>query len=171
MRQPMLGFFSLWRRNDDSGSSPSAQGRRIDKGTIGAPVLRSIPRRFEIYAGAYNREPYSRSSSQRSATTSGAVQHPDASHPPARSPPHGREQSSYPLIRSYSLPSTPNECTHLGFLAPAAARSNSVSHLLDIRRPLSPILETCASPVSLQPVSALPESEISALDLPRKPGF
>ncbi|KAJ7130182.1 hypothetical protein C8R44DRAFT_872019 [Mycena epipterygia] len=167
----MLGFFSLWRRNDDSGLSPP---RRVDKGTIGAPVLRSIPRRFEIYADAYTREPYSRSSSHRSGTTSLSSGTVDASPPPARSPPHARrDQSPYPLIRSYSLPtpacpplSTPNGCTH-GFFALAAARSNSVSPLLDLHRPLSPILETCVSPASLQPVSASPESEVSALDLSR----
>ncbi|KAJ7704326.1 hypothetical protein B0H17DRAFT_1126690 [Mycena rosella] len=171
----MHGLLSLWRRDDTRGS-PSAtkeHGRRIDKAAIGVPVLLSLPRRFEIYAGDHARGPLTCSSSQRSGThslTPGAFFPPPPRHPP---PARDASASPYPLIRSYSLPtlvcpplSTPSGSAGL-FASPAAARANSCSPLHDIRRPLSPILEQCASPASLKPASPLPESEISVLELPR----
>ncbi|KAF7343459.1 hypothetical protein MVEN_01778700 [Mycena venus] len=173
----MPGFFSFWRRDDNSLPLPSTtkdKSRHIEKAAIGRPVLRSLPRRFEIYApGEYTRDPLTRSSSHRSGSLpSPSGSHPSPSPPAAHFTPPGRDKSPYPLIRSYSLPipacSAPSEPTHPGFDAPPAARANSFSPLhLDTRRPLSPIQEqTCASPISIKPTSPK-DSEISTLDLAR----
>ncbi|KAF7366641.1 hypothetical protein MSAN_00922000 [Mycena sanguinolenta] len=177
---PASLFF--WRR-DTSPSQPSVtkeQGRRVDKAAIGRPVLRSLPRRYEIYAPEdYTPDPLIRSFSHRS----GSLPFPEGSHPnpcpPAASfTPPGRDQPQphYPLIRSYSLPTRVSSSlggnTIPTFSAPPAARANSLSLLhLDIRRPLSPIEEgTCASPVSIQPTSPIKptspkDSDISTLEL------
>ncbi|KAJ7625078.1 hypothetical protein DFH06DRAFT_747237 [Mycena polygramma] len=177
----MLEFLLFWRRDDEAPSLPlREQGRRVDKGNIGRPVLRSIPRRFEIYApGEYIRDPLTRSSSHRSGSLpSPSVAHPNPSPPVTCSTPPGRDKSPYPLIRSYSLPtpvspsfSTASGSAHPGVCAPVVARANSFSPLhLDLRRPLSPIPEqTCASPVSIKPTSPK-DSEISTLELPRPVG-
>lgn len=176
----MLGFSSLWRRKDDSPTLPSTakQGGRIDKAVIGRPVLRTIPLRFEKYAGDYTRGPRSRSSSHRSGTSSRpSLQRPDRSSPAARSPPPESDKSSYPVIRSYSLPApvcpplngTANGHEHFASPPGVTGRANSCSPLhLDIRRPLSPIQEqSYSSPLSLKPTSPLCEDDISALDLSR----
>ncbi|KAF8208269.1 hypothetical protein K438DRAFT_1961768 [Mycena galopus ATCC 62051] len=170
----MLAFFSSWRR-DDSPALPSAT-KRVDKAAIGKPTLRSIPRRFESYAPEdYTRDPLTRSTSHRSGSLPfPCVSHPSPSPPAASFTPPGREQSPYPLIRSYSLP-TPASSSLSGsaihtFGAPPAARSSSFSPLHgDIRRPLSPIEEQeqpCISPVSIRPTKPR-DSEISTLDLQR----
>ncbi|KAJ7756992.1 hypothetical protein B0H16DRAFT_1457876 [Mycena metata] len=170
----MLAFLSFWRRDDESSTLPVAskeRSRRVDKASIGQPVLRFIPPRFEIYATECPREPLTRTSSHRS----GSLPSPSSPAPlSARSTPPAREQC-YPLIRSYSLPtpvcpplSTADENVDDGFSAsPIAARANSFSPLhVNIHTPLSPILENCASPVSIKPTSPK-DSEISTLDLPR----
>ncbi|KAJ6481650.1 hypothetical protein C8R45DRAFT_308432 [Mycena sanguinolenta] len=179
----MLTSLFFWRRDDDSPSHPSAtkeQGRRVDKAAIGRPVLRSIPRRYEIYApDGYTQDPLIRSFSHRS----GGLPFPGGSHPnpspPAASftpPARDQSRSPYPLIRSYSLPTRVSSSlsgnTTPTFRAPPAARTNSLSLLhLDIRRPLSPIEEQAyASPVSIHPTSPIKptspkDSEISTLEL------
>ncbi|KAJ7031666.1 hypothetical protein C8F04DRAFT_696892 [Mycena alexandri] len=174
----MLAFLSFWRRDDESPTLPVAskeRSRRVDKASIGQPVLRFIPPRFEIYATECPREPLTRSSSHHSGSLpSPSVSPSSPTSLVARFTPPGRD-NCYPLIRSYSLPtpvcpplSTPNESiNHESSASPAAARANSFSPLhVTIHTPLSPILENCASPVSLKPTSPK-DSEISTLDLPR----
>ncbi|KAJ7788089.1 hypothetical protein B0H14DRAFT_269497 [Mycena olivaceomarginata] len=176
----MLGFLSFWRQ-DDAPALPShaakRQGRRVDKAAIGRPVLRAVPRRFEIYAPAdYIRDPLARSTSHRSGSLHSHCAPPSPAT--AHSTPSGRDKppSGYPLIRSYSLPtpvpSSPSGSTGStgstvsSFGATPAARANSFSPLhLDIHRPLSPILEICVSPISIKPTS--PKDDISSLDLQR----
>ncbi|KAJ7507245.1 hypothetical protein B0H11DRAFT_2219072 [Mycena galericulata] len=106
----MPSFSSLWRRKDDSPTLPytAKQGQPIDKASIGRPVLRTIPRRFERYASDYTRAHLTRSTSHRSGSlSSSAVLRPPVLPPPtAHSPPPEREKSPYPLIRSYSLPNS-----------------------------------------------------------------
>ncbi|KAJ7747942.1 hypothetical protein DFH07DRAFT_962355 [Mycena maculata] len=186
----MLGFSSLWRRKDDSPAvSAKERGLRVDKARIGRPVLRTMPHRFEIYAGASTRDPLTRSSSHRSgknSLVSGAVPRPRRPPLATRHPPPDSEgeKASYPLTRSYSLPNpvyppflaTNGTANENSFTYPpgVTGRANSCSPLhLDLRRPLSPIREqSCTSPVSLKSTSPVTENEISALELsPRPPPF
>ncbi|KAJ7057077.1 hypothetical protein C8F01DRAFT_1372380 [Mycena amicta] len=158
---------SLLRRSEDAPHKNT--GRKVDKTSIGAPVLLSLPRRFEIYAGdgpavsALNRSGSLGTTSSQSTAAA------------TRSPlPIRNKESPYPLIRSYSLPtpaSSPvsdDSDAEGAAAAPPAARSNSHSPLhLDIRRrPLSPIQEqSYVSPISLNPASPFADSEISTLEL------
>ncbi|KAJ7628526.1 hypothetical protein FB45DRAFT_39745 [Roridomyces roridus] len=133
---------AFWRRKDDS---PAPRGR-IDKAAIGNPVLKVIPRRFEIYADNYTRAPtpVARSFSRRSDSSGGL--------PP-----------KYPLIRSYSLP-TPAAADDSVSAPAITSRANSCSaplHLDIPSRPLSPIREqSCVSPMS--PLSLRTPSEENA---------
>ncbi|KAK7019868.1 hypothetical protein R3P38DRAFT_2536235 [Favolaschia claudopus] len=176
----MLHFLALWKRDDSAAASPlptTKEGRPVDKATIGRPTLLSLPRRFEIYApGEYKPDPLTRSISHRSGNTpspSSAQSHPSTST-------LGKDKRTYPIIRSYSLPtpvsSSPTRSQLPHFSAPPAARacSSSASPLhLDTRRPLSPIQEQAGvSPVSIKPTSPIKpispkDSEISTLDLYR----
>ncbi|KAJ6612777.1 hypothetical protein B0H10DRAFT_1952028 [Mycena sp. CBHHK59/15] len=175
----MLDFLSSWRRKDDSGSSfPTRKeaSRRIDIDKIGPPTLRSIPLRFQKYAEGH--VPQSTYNGPHRPLPRRGTTHtypPPAAHylPPARN------KASYPLIRSYSLP-TPvsSSLTTDGTIsasllppAPVAFRNNRLSaNHRGIRRPLSPIREQSyyASPVSLKPINLSPENEVSDLDLSRK---
>ncbi|KAJ7177977.1 hypothetical protein C8R46DRAFT_1075517 [Mycena filopes] len=186
----MLGFIAFWRRDDDEAATKEyedSRTRRVDKASIGNPVLRFIPPRFEIYAKDCPRDPLIRSISLRSGPppspnpNPNSLSHPSPSSPPSTprfAPPPGSDSHSpYPLIRSYSLPApvcpplvTPSGSTS-SVNAPPAARASSFSPLLQvttIHTPLSPIMETCASPVSLdlKPTTSPKDSEISTLDLP-----
>ncbi|CAK5263715.1 unnamed protein product [Mycena citricolor] len=179
----MPPFSSLWRsrRSDDSPDLLTAlplptierRRRKVEKASIGVPVLLSIPRRFECLAPVeYTRRSLTSSSlHNRSGTVTGPATRTAEVRP-----------STYPLIRSYSLPtpssppmaaspvigSSVGERITAHFSAPPAARSYSHSplHIDTARRPLSPIQEhSYASPMSLRATS--PVGDISPLDLPR----
>ncbi|KAF7319400.1 hypothetical protein HMN09_00278000 [Mycena chlorophos] len=140
-----MPFHLPHRRRTAEGASPSKDsGRRIDKAAIGPPILLSLPRRFEIYAGDGPAGP--------------GVNSPF----PIRDP-----EAPYPIIRSYSLP-TPSpspisDGPEVAVSAPPAARANSHSplHVETFRRPLSPIQEQSY----ISPVSPVADSEISTLEL------